>query len=271
MGLETEFLLLGWGLVGAIVANALFSDRKRPEGREPVGFWRAMEVFGLWAAAGVGLVAIYFSTKDSGAQVGTMRDQLQTMSGQLDEMQQEGRAWVGPIGVALVSKDRDEPLRVTLSYRNYGKQPAAFTRNSTIGAINQLLAGKQIEELPWWKDPKLFNPRSLCQTSSSSQTLYPADNPGYSVEGGPTKDAQFIVAGDPVSIQSVLAEVTQRHLLYLFYGCLTYVAGGKTQFTSYCFMLDPRTSSNADIYTWRFLTCPYGNDDGELEQQAEKK
>jgi hypothetical protein len=31
MGLETEFLLLGWGLVAAIMVSALFSERKRPE------------------------------------------------------------------------------------------------------------------------------------------------------------------------------------------------------------------------------------------------
>jgi hypothetical protein len=101
MRLETEFLLLGWGFVGAILANALFSERKRPEGKEPVGFWRAMEVLGLWAAVLVGLSAIYFSTRDSGEQVGTMReqlramrDQLRTMSGQLDEMQIDARPWL---------------------------------------------------------------------------------------------------------------------------------------------------------------------------------
>ena len=31
MGLETEFLLLGWGLVAAIMVSALVSERKRPE------------------------------------------------------------------------------------------------------------------------------------------------------------------------------------------------------------------------------------------------
>jgi hypothetical protein len=101
MGLETEFLILGWGLVGAILTNALFSERKRPEGKEPVGFWRAMEVLGLWAAAGIGLVAIISSSRDSGEQVGAMRDQLRAMSGQLAEMQQEGRAWLGPVAARL--------------------------------------------------------------------------------------------------------------------------------------------------------------------------
>ena len=147
MRLETEFLLLGWGLVGAILANALFSERKRPEDRQPVGFWRAMEVLGLWAAAGVGLAAIYFSTRDSGEQVRAMRDQLQTMSGQLDEMQQEGRPWVGPIGVALVSKDRNEPLRVTLSYRNFGRQPATFVRNQNRVMAPAMEPWNRIEEL----------------------------------------------------------------------------------------------------------------------------
>ena len=101
MRLETEFLLLGSWLVGSITVNALCSERKWPEDRQPVDFWRAMEVLGLWAAALVGLGAIYFSTRDAGEQVGTTRDQLKAMSEELDEMQQEGRAWVGPSEVAL--------------------------------------------------------------------------------------------------------------------------------------------------------------------------
>jgi hypothetical protein len=98
----------------------------------PVDFWRAMEVIGLWTAAVVGLLAIYYSTRDAREQVETMRGQLRTMSGQLDEMQQEGRPWVGPIGVALVSKDRNEPLRLTLSYRNFGRQPATLVASPDV-------------------------------------------------------------------------------------------------------------------------------------------
>ena len=36
---------------------------------QPVDFWRAMEVLGLWIAAGVGLLAINYSTRDSGRSV----------------------------------------------------------------------------------------------------------------------------------------------------------------------------------------------------------
>ena len=174
MRLETEFLLLGWGLVGAIVANALFSERRRPEDRQAVGFWRAMEVFGLWAAAGVGLAAIYFSTRDSGEQVTAMRDQLQAMSGQLDEMQQEGRPWIGPSSPALAAKDRDEPLRINMGYRNFGRQPATFVRNNSTGSFLAMGPGQRIEDLSGWKDPKAFNPRALCETTSSYTQCTPA-------------------------------------------------------------------------------------------------
>jgi hypothetical protein len=102
------------------------------------------------------------------------------------------------------------------------------------------------------------------------QTLYPTDT-GYNAEGGPDEDHPLTGLDGPVSTQSVFSEVAQKHILYLVSGCFTYVSGGKLQFTVYCFMLDPRTSPNADVYAWRFLTCPYGNDDGELEEQAEKK
>jgi hypothetical protein len=238
----------------------------------PVDFWRAMEVIGLWTAAVVGLLAIYYSTRDAGEQMKTMRDQLQAMTGQLDEMQQEGRPWVGPIGVALVSKDRKEPLRVTLSYRNFGRQPATFVRNQNMVLAPPMGPWNRVENFSWWKDPNWPSPRSLCQTKSEPQTVYPT-NEGYNVEGGvdASNPLPLLGVGHPApTIQSAVDAITHGEYLFIFQGCFTYVAGEKRAFTAYCFMLDPRTSPAGDMYAWKFLPCPHGNEDGELEKQGEK-
>ena len=250
--------------MAAILVNALFSERKRPEDRQPVDFWRSMEVAGLWAAALVGLGAIYFSTRDSGEQVRAMRDQLHTMSGQLDEMQQESRAWIGPVTAALVAKDRNEPLRVSIGYRNFGRQPATFVRNASRWSYLAIdPPGKRIEDLSGWKDSKLFNARSGCETTSSYTTVYPGDVP-LTIEGGVSKDSQIMNdSGQNVSFQSLLDGITRKLTLYMVHGCFTYIAGGKLEFTTFCLMLDPATNNNTDLSTWKLSFCPYGNDNGE--------
>jgi hypothetical protein len=272
MRLETEFLLLGWGPVGAILANALFSERKRPEDRQPVGFWRAMEVLGLWAAAGVGLAAIIYSTRDSTEQVGALRDQLKVMSGQLDEMQQEGRPWVGPASAALVPKDRGEPLRVNVGYRNYGRQPATFVRNAhtwTWLAIDP--PGKRIEDLGGWKDPKAFNPRAACETTSPHITVYPGDVT-LAIEAGASMGTQRMNdKGQIISFQTVLDGIKQKVALYVVYGCFTYIVGERTQFTTFCLMWDPTINNDTDLSAWKPAFCPYGNDNGELTQDEANK
>jgi hypothetical protein len=232
--------------------------------RQPVDFWRAMEVMGLWTAAGVGLLAIHYSTRDAGEQVKAMREQLHAMSGQLDEMQQEGRAWLGPVGAHLVNKNPEEPLKISLAYRNFGKQPAAFVRNRTGAALLTMKSGEEIEQLPGWKDPKVFNPRSLCQTESSSITVYPSET-YTSIEGGVTKQTPAKEpTGAETLVSTVVDEIVREQALYVFFGCFTYFSAGKAEYTTFCIMLDPRTSNNShDLSMWQFPFCPYGNDNGE--------
>jgi hypothetical protein len=265
MRLETEFLLLGWGLVGAIAVNALFSERKRPEDRQPVDFWRAMEVLGLWAAALVGLGAIYFSTRDAG-------EQLHTMSGQLDEMQEEGRPWVGYTGAEFIDKKYNEPLRIKITVRNFGRRPALFFRRESYGGYFPMGTGDKIDDLAGWKDPKEFHPRSSCELQSPFTTLYPGDI-FASFETGVSRSQVFTdPAGNQTLFPAVFDKIIRKQALYVVYGCLTYYSGEKAEFTTFCVMLDPRTGGdNPDVTTWQFSQCPYGNDNGELEQQAEKK
>jgi hypothetical protein len=230
---------------------------------QPVDFWRGMEVLGLWVAAAVGVAAIHSSNRDSREQVSAMRDQLRTMSGQLSEMQEESRAWVGPASVVLVAKDRDEPLRVSVGYRNFGRQPATFVRVSSTGSFIAMDPGKRIEDLAGWKEPAVFDPKSQCKRISSYTTAYPGDVI-LSFEGGVSKDNQLSDdKGHQVSFQTLLDGVTHKRELYVVYGCFTYVAGGQHEFTTFCVMLDSTGSNNADMSTWRLAFCPFGNDDGE--------
>ena len=118
-----------------------------------------MEVLGLWAAALVGLGAIYFSTRDAGEQVGTMREQLKAMSGQLDEMQQEGRAWLGPVSGNLANNSSpEEPLKISLAYRNFGKQPAAFVRIEPGRRSSQFDLAKRLSSFLGGKTPLCSTP-----------------------------------------------------------------------------------------------------------------
>jgi hypothetical protein len=232
--------------VGAILANALFSERKRPEGKEPVGFWRAMEVLGLWAAAGVGVAAIVYSRLDSAEQLGTMRGQLHAMSGQLEEMQAEGRPWVGPVGVELEHKDDvEEPLRFLLAYRNFGRQPATNVILHRAASFPQLPAGVEESALPFWKDKKQFDPDALCSgktpslTDDGPITLYPSDNP-ITTSFGVTKDRPVVDNSNmPVPVRAIFSNLVNKRLMYVFYGCLSYTSQGKPQETHFC-MIRPK-------------------------------
>jgi hypothetical protein len=226
----------------------------------PAEFWRVMEVLGLWAAAGVGLHAITVSSRDAREQVTAIRDQL-------DEMQQEGRPWIGPTSSTALDNDRGEPLRVSIAYRNFGRRPATFVRNaggwSWLG-INP--PGARTEDLSGWKDPKVFNPRALCETSSPHTTVYPGDGT-LNIEEGASKDSQIKdESGQNVSFQTLLDGITHKKSVYVVYGCFTYFAGGQPEFTTFCLMLDPTINNNNNLSTWKLAFCPYGNDNGKLPE-----
>src|SRR5271170_4885001 len=58
-------------------------------------------------------------------QLDAMRTQQTIMQGQLDAMKQESRAWVGPSKIYFVDpNNNEEPLKVLIEYRNFGRTPA---------------------------------------------------------------------------------------------------------------------------------------------------
>lgn len=195
---------------------------------------------------------------------------LHAMSGQLDEMQQEGRAWLGPVAARLVNKNPEEPLKISLAYRNFGKQPATFVRNRLGATLLEIKPGEEIEQLSGWKDPKLFNPRSLCETETPTTTIYPSDN-YTSTEGGPTKQNPFKdSSGHDTPVSTAVDKIVRQQALYVFFGCLTYVSGRNLESTTFCFMLDPRTGNDSpNLSAWVLPFCPFGNDN--WEDKAEKQ
>jgi hypothetical protein len=266
MELETEFLLLGWGPVAAIVVNALCSERKRPEDKQPVDFWRAMEVIGLWAAALVGLGAIYFSTRDAGEQVSAMRGQMKTMGEQLKEMQEEGRPWVGPSSVSFAPSTLNEPLALVLSIHNFGKVPAMFVRHNSASSYFDIPGGEDVMNLPQWNNPRVFYPRSLCATKSLFSTLYPGENNPTNFDIGIRRgDVLKDVDGGNDIFDSVLDAITKKQKLYVVFGCITYMVANEPQYTTYCIMLNANVAApGAGLSSWPLAHCPYGESNGSL-------
>ena len=198
-------------------------------------------------------------------QLHAMRDQMQTMSGQLNEMQEEGRPWVGPVGASLAhANDPEEPLKISFSYRNFGRQPATHVLLRSGARFLPLQNGVDIAALSFWKDKKQFDLDALCGGKNSLHndtpvTLYPSDNP--LITGiGVTKDRPVTDINNlPTPISSVVTEVVNKRLLYIFYGCLAYTGQGKPQGTPFCMMLDPRTNNSSNLSAWTINYCPYGN------------
>jgi hypothetical protein len=234
--------------------------------RRPGDLGRTLEVLGLWVAAAVGVAAINSSGQNSGEQVAAMRDQFRVMSGQLKEMREEGRAWVGPSSVAFAPATLNEPLALILSVRNYGKVPATLVRHNTASSYFPTSNGGDVTKLPQWHDSRIFYPRSLCSTQSLFSTLYPSENNPTNFNIGIRRGDVFNdLDGGNDNFDLVLDAITKKQKLYVVFGCITYMAADEPQYTTYCIMVDPNSAPpSAGLSTWPLAHCPYGESDGLL-------
>lgn len=114
-------------IVGAINSVVERIDRQQNENTPEIQWehkWRKREVWGLWIAAGVGLIAIVVSSIDA-------RQARTEMRGQLDEMRAEQRAWVSVQQTVMTEPLRYDQngIRITLQFalKNTGKNPGAAT------------------------------------------------------------------------------------------------------------------------------------------------
>lgn len=91
-------------------------------------WWNKWEVLGLWAAAAVGIVAIWFGTHDAGEQRGVMQRQLTSMEDQLKEMQVEQRPYIGidERRASLPKTIGNNFIGWDLVFTNDGKTPANY-------------------------------------------------------------------------------------------------------------------------------------------------
>jgi hypothetical protein len=92
-------------------------------------------------------------------------------------------------------------------------------------------------------DPKLTlaEPDDLADSLSFAlrfegrKSQHDSDRLNADIEAGVPKDSQVTTGdGQNVSFQALRDGVTQKHQLYVVYGCFTYLAGGKHQFTTFC-------------------------------------
>jgi hypothetical protein len=142
-------------------ANDEETPRRRRERR-----WNYSGTVGLWAAAIVGGLAIYSSTRDSDKQRAAMKSQL-------DEMQAEERAWVsvpnGQVAVEGATTDNQGGLTLELGamLRNTGKAPAV---HAFVVAEGSVATGLPYGSWQAWQD-------AVCKKGSThlEDSVFPGD------------------------------------------------------------------------------------------------
>ena len=131
--------------------------------------------------------------------------QSKSIRDELDIMQQEARAWIGPTAIAWANPSSvDEPLKVSLSYRNFGRQPAThvYDIETTRLPINSISTLADIKKLPFWGDKTQFDPDALCgakELNRGDSTVFPSDL-NTTAESGIRNDSP-VTAGASISLR----------------------------------------------------------------------
>ena len=215
---------------------------------------KKLEIAGLFLAAGVGLVAILASALDSAEQ----RD---VMQGQLNAMEQEGRAWVGPSKVYLEDPNsNEEPLKVITEYRNFGRTPATHVQHHGGAILPPITVKNAIKQLHFWNDKAKFNPSSLCgidTNSVSDFTAYPS-NFDYTTDVGVEKNTVLTnkINNAPIPIEDIISQIRTNQILYVVFGCFTYTTFEATISKTWCAFLNP-DAGESPLSKRHFVFCPY--------------
>jgi hypothetical protein len=166
---------------------------------------QALEVIGLWAAFGAALAAISSSRRDSEEQVRAMRDQLQTMSGQLNEMHAEQRPWVSfdlknsSLASGLIFFDGNDPT-ITIRYHihNTGKLPARYVEIKSNGSASGNISEQKafIENLKHWRP-------------AISMTLFPNGELDFTTNADFSKqDVAKLISANRMAVPTITACIT---------------------------------------------------------------
>ena len=211
--------------------------------RRPGDLGRTLEVLGLWVAAAVGVAAINSSGQNSREQVGAMRDQLKAMSGQLDEMQEEGRPWA-KIDLHTANFPPFDPtgpataIPVVATITNVGKSPLFGAKIRSWPFIPGI-SGEDFF-VAWKKDCAKFRTEDRGDPWDQGAFLFPGDN---------FTDGNLMVGPQMPGIsQKTLGMVKawsdgRRVISIYVYGCINYsfTAGGKVHQTRFLVQMISRS------------------------------
>ena len=213
-----------------------YADEKSPENKCKRR-WEKAEVFGLWAAALMGLIAIAVSTCDADRQRGVMIAQSNLMQGQMDEMKAQNRPWVF---ISVIQNDQamdtSRPFNILAFIKNTGRGPAlhvgACFGSDTPNIHQQDKAGIDalFKELP-----------PDCEKKQQT-VLMPDAQFGYNV----SRHASFMT-------QTVIDDIDKGFATFYVIGRITYEdSNGGKYGAAVCALYLPASKS--------FNACPSGNE-----------
>jgi hypothetical protein len=180
-----------------------------------------------------------------------------------------------PTGVCIPNAiSPNEPLKVVLSYRNFGRQPGthfAIFDKTGFPEIDPHNLGA-ISVLSFWTDGSRFHPRTLCDDSEIRErgysTIFPSDFPHTAEVGARNYNPILAIIGgkqEEIPIKDAVSAISTRVNLYVIYGCLRYRTFEHIELTTWCTYLNPASDPGVDITKWQFAMCPYGNETYEKD------
>jgi type II secretory pathway pseudopilin PulG len=210
-------------------------------------FWEIAGVAGLWIAAAVGIVAVLVSSYDSGEQRWVMQGQLNAMSGQLNEMRQQKRAWIGPsneeINTPIVS---GKSIHITVQYNNTGGVPATnFTSIFHIREFSrkQWVGDAAVDIIISLKDDCF----SRTYNTNGTIVAYPTQNGiNYNIGLDTIKSNPPIIADN---------SIIRGDTILSSEGCFIYRSGKNVHHSAFCYYYDSLTTQIAHMNI-----CNIGND-----------
>jgi hypothetical protein len=240
------------------------------------------ETIGLWFAAFVGLLAIYISNHDSGAQTKVMQDQQAAMQGQLDEMKgssaqtnqmvetnrklaeaagkqaqaaidsaktaQENmvasqRAWVGPRNAkSATGPELEKDLNITIEYQNSGREPALETIFDT-----EAFVATNEEDVSGSVANRVNDFIGKCKIKwlpTQKGVVFPSGNTSSAYELTRTLEAD--------SIDQAVLDGSKAIFID---GCIVYKSAGGIHRSSFCYFFNTKKTKPGN---WNI--CSTGND-----------
>ncbi|MGC2412835.1 MAG: hypothetical protein WA459_09115 [Stellaceae bacterium] len=173
--------------------------------------------------------------------------------GQLQEMNEEQRAWIAPAMMELDRQLKDgPPLLVSVLYFNTGKYPALDISHHEEGHIYNTPNG-------WddW-DNMVLVPNTTCDAIFpivGRDVAYPAAGIAAKIDYRVIAEGKGSEAG--ITTADIIKDIIKRDRTFYVNGCFAYDSLGRARYSAYCFFL--ATDRDFPVEQWRFKNCPSGN------------